>query len=312
MQVRLRPLVAEDRPAAERINRAAFGKFFGVDPLGFRPGADVIGPRWRAWPEAGLALELDGALAAVALMMDWGSVCILGPITVDPEHWDKGLARRLMPSLIELVDRKPFSFTGLFTHPQSPKHIRLYESFGFSMQRITAVMAKPVAPAAGPLDSVVLSSLGTPARESAIASVRELTDQVFPGLDLGREIRTVAALNIGETIVLEEQDRAAAIAICHHGARSEASEGQLFIKFAAARGGDGGGACFLRLLEECERLAAARGAARLIAGTNCGRANAYRLMQDCGYRTIMNGVAMMRPAAEGYNTADKFVIDDWR
>src|SRR5690606_1572499 len=74
MGIVVRPLAAADLPAAARINRAAFSKFFGIpDPAKFRVGADVIGPRWRLWPEAGLALELDGRLAAAGLMIRWGS-----------------------------------------------------------------------------------------------------------------------------------------------------------------------------------------------------------------------------------------------
>lgn len=311
MGIVVRPLAAADLPAAARINRSAFSKFFGIpDPAKFRVGADVIGPRWRLWPEAGLALELDGRLAAAGLMMRWGSVAVLGPVVVAPEHWSKGLARALMPKLIEQAGRGDFAFTGLVTHPQSPKHVRLYESFGFRMQRITAVMAKPVS--ATPAAARQFSRLPQAERAPLVAAMRALTDSIFPGLDVTAEAADLAAHGLGETLLLESGGRLDAMALCHFGPGSEASEGQVFVKFAAARGGKNAQRRFQRLLQACEAYAALRGAAQLVAGTNTGRAEAYDLMMRAGFRTIMNVVAMTRPATDGYNRPEIFAIDDWR
>ncbi|HEY7607738.1 MAG TPA: GNAT family N-acetyltransferase [Alphaproteobacteria bacterium] len=311
MGIVVRPLGAADLPVAARINRAAFSKFFGIpDPAKFRIGADVIGPRWRLWPEAGLALDLDGALAAVALMMRWGSVAILGPVTVAPEYWSKGLARALMPKLIATIDEARFAFAGLFTHPQSPKHIRLYESYGFRMQRITAVMAKPAA--GGPAPALEYSRAEATERPHLLEAVRDLTDGVFPGLDVTEEIADIARHGLGQTLLLENDGRVEGVALCHAGRGSEASEGQVLVKFAAARGGADGAVRFERLLRACEAYAASRGAAQIVAGTNTGRAEAYEIMQRVGYRTLMHGVAMTRPATDGYNRPGIFAIDDWR
>lgn len=311
MDISVRPLAAADLPAASRINRAAFSKFFGIpDPAKFRVGADVIGPRWRLWPEAGLALDLDGTLAAVGLAIRWGSVAVVGPIVVAPEHWSKGLARALMAKLLEQVGRGDFAFAGLVTHPQSPKHVRLYESFGFRMQRMTAVMAKPVVPT--PAAARQFSRLPQAERAPIVTAMRELTDGVFPGLDVTAEAADLAERGLGETLLLESGGRLDALALCHVGPGSEASEGQVLVKFAAARGGKNAHRRFERLLAACEAYAALRGAAQLIAGTNTGRAEAYELMQRAGFRTLMNTIAMTRPGTDGYNRPEIFAIDDWR
>ena len=313
MDIVVRPLVAADLPAAARINRAAFSTFFGIpDPAKFRVGADVIGPRWRLWPEAALALDLDGKLAAVGLMMRLGGVCVLGPVTVAPEHWSKGLARALMPKLVDIVDREKFALTGLFTHPQSPKHIRLYESHGFRMQRITAVMAKPVAAETAPSGVQRYAAVRTADRPLLLDALRDLAGGIFPGLDVTPEIADIAHHGLGETLLLEGSGRIDGVALCHAGPGSEASAGQVLVKFAAARGGDGGAARFERLLAACEAYAASRGAAQIVAGTNTGRAEAYEIMQRAGYRTTMNGIAMTRPGTDGYNRPGIFAIDDWR
>jgi len=313
MSVVVRPLTAADAPQAAGINRAAFSQFFGIpDVRNFRLGADMIEPRRRLWPEAGLALELDGELAGVALMMNWGSVCILGPITVAPRHWSKGLARVLMAELIALADRRGFAFTGLFTHPQSPKHIRLYESFGFRMQRIVAVMAKPASRVAETEHVTPLSALTPEQRALALGAIGDLTGTVHPGLDIGAECEDIVRFKLGETLLLGDASAPDGVAMCHCGPGSEASEGQMLVKFAAARGGAGAPDRFRHLLGACEAYAARKGAAQIVAGTNTGRAEAYALMQQADYRTTMNGIAMTRPAVEGYNHPGVFAIDDWR
>ena len=65
-------------------------------------------------------------------------------------------------------------------------------------------------------------------------------------------------------------------------------------------------------MEKFKRLAAARGATRMLAGINTARHYAYQIMIARGYRTSRHGVAMQRPNEPGFNRPDCFVIDDWR
>ncbi|MCZ6858848.1 MAG: GNAT family N-acetyltransferase [Alphaproteobacteria bacterium] len=311
MKVETRPLTEADLPAARICNRTAFSTFYGMpDPSAFRRGADVIGPRWRVWPEGAMAVDVDGSLAAVGLMMHWGSVCILGPLTVLPKYWNTGLARRIMTALVEVIEHEDFAFTGLFTHPQSPTHIRLYEDYGFVMQRIIAVMAKPPMAEKAPVGLALFSEAADP--EGELDSMQALTHGIEPGLDLRREVRSIAAGGLGETLILRDDRGLAGFAVCHHGPDSEASEGQMLVKFAGAASGAQAPDRFARLLAAIESHAEQRNLAKVIVGTNVGRSETYRIMQDAGYITEMNGIAMMRPAAEGYNRPEKFAIDDWR
>ena len=45
---------------------------------------------------------------------------------------------------------------------------------------------------------------------------------------------------------------------------------------------------------------------------NTARGEAYRLMLDQGFKSVMQGVAMQRGDLPGFNRPDCFVIDDWR
>ena len=317
MALVVRPLAEADLIEADRINRVAFGVFFGLeDPATFRGDGEVVRGRFRTSPHTAFAGELDGRLVACGFVMDWGSVAILGPLTVDVPYWGQGIARAMMTPMLDWIDEGGFDFSGLFTHPQSASHIRLYESYGYEMQRITGVMSKP-APAGASLGGAVLySALSDDDRAAALADCRAVAETIHPGLDLSREIQAVADLGLGDTLVLRRDGAAVGFAVCHHGADTEASSARLMVKFAAVRADDDNDRAaaenFDRLVAACEGLAAARGAPEIVAGTNSGRAGAYGALRRAGYRTFMNGIAMLRPDTDGYNRPDRYVIGDWR
>ena len=74
----------------------------------------------------------------------WGSFGFFGPLTVHPDLWDRGIARRLLTATMSLFERWGTRHAGLFTFPQSAKHIGLYQAYGFWPRQLTPVMAKPV------------------------------------------------------------------------------------------------------------------------------------------------------------------------
>ena len=309
----IRPLTEADLDAADRVNRLAFGTFFGLDdPMTFRGDSGLIHCRFRADPEGGLAAELDGRLVASAQVMNWGSVGIISPVNVDVAFWRRGIAHALMPPVMDILNRRGHRFTGLFTHPQSPLHVRLYEELGYSMQHMTGVMGKDVAAAPMPGGTALFSMLTGAEQAAALEERRRVTDTIFPALDLGREIRSVADQGLGETLLLARDGRIVGFAVCHHGAMSEGGSAQLLIKFAAVACGESAPDDFDRLVSACGALAFSRGAPRIVAGTNTARHEAYGYLRRAGFRTFMNGIAMIRPHGPGYNQPGVYVIDDWR
>lgn len=312
MALRILPFTQADLPAARSTHRRAFSRFLGLPAEKFRAGADCLGPRWRMWRDGGIAAWQADRLVGGGLLTDWGSACVLGPVWVDPDAWGAGIARALMAELIGIIDRRGFAWTGLFTHPQSPKHIRLYEAFGFGMQRITAVMSRPVTePERGP-QPALFANQPAAAQERTLSAVRKIGDAVMPGLDWRAEIRSIDDEGLGDTLLAFDGENLDGFACVHHGTGSEASAGDYFVKVAAVRPGDDAAARFARLLDAVDATAGPAGARRVVAGTNVGRAGAYRVLRDRGFRTDMNGIAMFRPATDGYNADRSFVIDDWR
>jgi GNAT superfamily N-acetyltransferase len=290
MKVEIAPLEAAELDEAWRICNLAFGTFLGApDPSKTFGDRDLMRPRFGSGCAELLAARAGGRLIGSVIATRWGSFGFFGPLTVLPEYWDQGIAKSLLEETVRVFERWGVRHSGLFTFPNSAKHIWLYQKFGYWPQYLTAIMRKTPQPGG----DCELSS-GSKAVEHA---ARELTDAISPGLDLTAEIRSASG-----TVLLQD-----AFAVCHTGPGSEGGSGVCYVKFGAARSGE----AFEDLLAACEAFAASCGAV-VEAGVNLARVDAYRRMRARGYRTITQGVAMQRPHEPGFNRPDVYVIDDWR
>lgn len=282
-EVRVRPLIDGDLDEADRIFRVAFGTFLGApEPEGFFGDADHVRTRWRADPGAALAAELDGGLAGSNFAANWGSVGFFGPLTIAPEYWGQAIAQRLLDSTMELFAAWQTRHIGLFTFAQSAKHVGLYQKYGFWPRFLTAIMSAPVNPASRSRSATV-SGAGEEDLPAIMRAASELTDAVYPGLDLSREIESVRAQRLGDTILIDDGAGLQAVAICHIGAGTEAGGGACYIKFGAVRPGPGAERLFGLLLDACHGLAADHGASVLIAGANAGRDHAWGALANRGF-----------------------------
>jgi predicted N-acetyltransferase YhbS len=313
MNISIRPLRESDLLAADHIFRLAFGTFIDLaDPMKFGGDADYVRTRWLADPAAAFAAEVGGELVGSNFVTSWGSVGFFGPLTVRPDFWDKGIAQRLLEPTMELFAQRETKHAGLYTFAQSPKHIALYQKFGFWPRFLTAIMSKSVGQTGHALPWSRFSGMSGSEQEGCVSAGRELTDALYEGIDLEREIRAVNTQQLGDTVLLWDETRLVGLAVCHCGAGSEAGSGVGYVKFGAVRPGPTAEQKFDQLLAACEALAVAQGMSRLVAGVNTGRHEAYSRMMACGFRTDIQGVVMHRPNESGYNRPDVYAIDDWR
>ena len=313
MTIAIRALVAADLPAADRIFRLAFGTFLGLpEPLAFGGDADYVRTRWQADPSATFAAVADGVLVGSNFAARWGRFALFGPLTVHPEHWDAGIAQQLLAATMQRFDDWGITHAGLFTFANSPKHLVLYQRYGFMPRCLTVLLSGPVTAAPHAVPAERYSALDGSARAVALDACRAVADTVLDGLDLAREIEAVQAQALGDTLLLHDGAALAGFAVCHVGAGSEAGGGVCYVKFGAVRPGPAAAADFTRLVDLCQSYAAARGAAQLVVGVNTARAGAYRALLARGMRIVTQGVAMQRPNEPGFNHAAAWVIDDWR
>jgi len=310
--VAVRAFHERDLGEAVRILRVAFGTFLDLpEPEQCFADRDYVHGRFGAEHVAAFAAEEDGALVGSNFATRWGSFGFFGPLSIRPDRWNGGCAQPLVGAVCEAFERWGVSLSGLFTFPQSTKHVHLYGKFGFYARFLTAVMARPAQPAPLPERSRY-STLPPADRRAAEDAAYALTDSIWDGLDLRGEIRAVAARDLGDTLLLWDGSRLAGFAVCHWGPASEAGAERLYVKFGAVRSGSGATGRFAALLDAVGALAAAAGMKAVLAGVNLGRENAYRQMAASGFRSDFQGVAMHRDNRPGFSRPDAYVIDDWR
>jgi GNAT superfamily N-acetyltransferase len=312
LDVRVRPLGEKDVPEAKRIFHLAFGTFLRLpDPMEFYPDRDYVRTRYSTDPSAAFGAEVDGELVG-SNFADWGSVGFFGPLTIRPDYWDRGIAKRLLEPTMEVFEKWGTKHAGLFTFAHSAKHVGLYQRFGFWPRFLTAVMSSEVRPTPEAKGWTRYSELAEAQCDECLRAAAELTNVIYEGPDVASEIRAIAAQELGDTVLLWDGSRLVGLALCHCGADTEAGNDTCYIKFAAVRPGRNAAQLFDRILDACESFAASRQLKRMEAGVNLARQEAYHQMLARGFRTALQGVTMHNPNEPGYSRSDVYVIDDWR
>jgi len=190
---------------ADRIFRVAFGTFIGLpNPAEFMGDRDMLISRWHGWHVEVLAARQGGRLIGTNVVTRWGSFGFFGPLTILPEFWDRGVAQLLLQATDKIFDKKGLKRTGLFTFAASPKHVGLYQKFGYWPGYLTALMAHtPKADTQQTARGVAvhLSTLTKSRCEEAIASCSRLTGRIDKGLDLSGEIVSLLKKKKGEVVL---------------------------------------------------------------------------------------------------------------
>lgn len=217
-----------------------------------------------------------------------------------------------MEPVLDLFSQRQVRLAGLFTSPNSPKHLGLYQKYGFRPRYLTAVMAKTVANVTPDLPSRRFSQLAESDKMAALAASRSLTERLFAGLDVSSVIRGIEANALGDTVLVWDGSELVAFAACHCGARTEAGSGACYVKFAAVQPAPRAARYFAELLAGCESYAASSGASRLVAGVSTSRHEAYEQLGRRGFRIQLLGIAMHKPDEAGFSRPGLYVLDDWR
>ena len=313
MEFKVRSRREEDLQNADHIMRLAFGTFIGApDPASYGDGMDQVKTRWLADPNAAFGAEADGELVGSNFATRWGSFGFFGPLTVRPDLWDRGIAKRLIEPIMDLFNRWDVRYAGLFTFADSPKHMSLYQKFGFWPRFLTAIMSKPTQSKDNPGGWSKFSDVSDAGRRRCLTECRSLTNSIFEGLDLEREILAVWNQRLGDTVLLWEGEALVGIAACHCGPGTEAGRDTCYIKFGAVQKGIDAESRFDKLLNACEVLATMHGMTHVLAGVNTACHFAYRRMIAQGFRTDLQGVLMSRPNEPSFDRTDSYVLCDLR
>ncbi len=203
--VRVRPMLEADLDEADRIVRLAFGTFLGLpDPTLYMGDANYVRPRWLTNPAGALVAEEGDEIVGSAFVANWGTVGFFGPLTVRPDRWDRGVAKALLVAVEDRFAEQGTRLCGLNTFPGSPKHLGLYQKFGYLPGALVATLARPIPPDARGPSASWFSQERKHGAEALLMECREMTDAVYEGLDLRDEIRSVAGHDFGDTVLLRD------------------------------------------------------------------------------------------------------------
>lgn len=311
--IRIRTLQEKDLPEADRIFRLAFGTWNHLpDPIQFGGDSDFVRSRWLVDASATFVAEDAGTLLGSNFVATWGKVGFFGPLTVHPDLWDRGIAQLLLESTMELFAQRGVVHTGIFTHPESIKHIALYQKFGYRPRYLTGIMSSSVRLKECSSYTTRFSDVKESNRQEVLNACREICDSTFEGLDLELEISAVNKHRFGDTVLLWDNTKLMGFAVCHCGANTEAGSDTCYVKFGTVRQGPTAEEHFGQLLDACEVMASDKGLSRFVAGMNTARYQAYEKMLERGFRNDMLGIIMQRPNEPGYNRPGIYLIDDWR
>ncbi len=312
LAVDIRAMAAPDLSAVDRIYRLAFGREFNLpDPMLFREGSGVVPGRFAMFPDGCFVACVDGEITGFGMTNRWGSVGFLGPICVHPEAWGRGIARKLIAKCVAQFDLWKCTASGLFTNPSSPRHIRLYQEFGFWPRALTLVMSRKPDRIGKASPAYTTMSRASSPRATIIEAIARTTERTYAGMDLSCEIERMLDAGHGDVFYRSYPD-GVDFALCHYGLGSEGGPRMMLVKYAQVAPGVDALRRLAGLVEALLDHAASLELEKIVLGVNSTQHAAYRMLLDFGFRADMHGARMHRPFLDLLDDAETYVLADWR
>eukprot|EP00483_Globobulimina_turgida_P004709 UN04718 len=137
----IRHMEQTDIDTADKLFRKAFYEYLGFDKFG---DADYVRSRSQ-YATACYVAELNDQIVGSHFTTNWGSFQFRGPMTVDPQHQSKKIAQKLIDAVFDnMSSNKNVKSYGLFTFPNSSKHLYLYNKKGFKPKYLTPILSKSI------------------------------------------------------------------------------------------------------------------------------------------------------------------------
>jgi ribosomal protein S18 acetylase RimI-like enzyme len=254
-----------------------------------------------------VAVAEDGALIGFILSRTWGEVGWFGTFGVPTQFHGLGIGSALVGRAVDYLSTKA-SIIGLETMPESGQNIGLYSKAGFvptyptliieiSLLHLAEKLGRPRAE-----DAVVWGDLGKLERSRAMAGMREISNQLTPGLDFSREVGALHEHGLGRTVLSFGTRGLDGFAILRTAPfRREDNSGRAYIHALGIRPDADQPAVLADLVRQLWATAGSLGLSRAAAGLNGRNQRALELLKSQGFRVVKAGIRMVRlPVAEEY------------
>jgi len=326
--IKIRRVRKGDLSKVRDVIEQAFGDFFerqvGTRPRQVFGGAQYVHHRWLMEPwGCFVAEEGDGKIVGAAIAALWGTVGVIGPVAVLTNYQNQDIAQQLLTACQEFFDENKATLQGLATYPYSPKHLVLYQKFGYKPKGLVVVTSKaldrPDSPAATARPALKpglavrrYSTLEEARKKQVMQKVRRITNGFWRGLDVAKEIEIVDGLTLGDTLLLEKGREVIGFAVCHLPPNSEAPHGSAYVKLLAIDSHHRKPEHLQALLQGVEEMASAGQLQRVVVPAYTYYWTAYQTLLERGYHVDFTMVRMKRGKQEDYEDASDLVLDDWR
>ena len=141
---------------------------------------------------------------------------------------------------------------------------------------------------------------------------RKITNAIYRGLDVAKEVEIVDGLALGDTLLLENGRDLVGFAVYHTPCVSEAPTGALYVKYLAIDRARRKPEYLDHFLRALEQIGKEGGLHRIMVPVYCGYFAAYHALIERGYHVDFTMLRMKRGKQEDYENPADFVLDDWR
>src|SRR5881628_311905 len=313
-KIQVRRVRKGDLSKVRDVFEQTFGDFLERQ-LGTRPrqafgGAQYVHHRWLMEPWGCFVAEEDNAkIVGTALAVAWGSVGLLGPVAVLTNYQNQTIGQQLIRATQEFFDENKTTLQGVITYPTSPKHLALYHKFGYHPKALTALMSRVLdrsAPrpatklARGPLTVLRFSRLEETRKKAALGRMHRITNAVYRGLDVSKEVEIVDGLALGDTLLLERGRDLVGFAVVHTPGVSEAPSGTLYVKYMAIDPAQKRVEHLEQFVAAVEDLGLELGVQRVALPVYLRYWLAYSTLLRCGYQVDFTMLRMQKGKQEDY------------
>ena len=324
--IKIRRVRKGDLSKVRDVIEQAFSDLFERQ-LGMRPrqvfgGAQYVHHRWLMEPwGCFVAEEGDGKIVGAAIAVMWGSLGLVGPVAVLPNYQNQDIGQQLVTACQGFFDENKAVLQGVATYPHSPKHLVFYQKFGYRPRGLVMITAKPldrreIVQATKSAKTAVgirrYSTLEEAKKKATILKLRRITNAIYRGMDLGKEVEIVDGLALGDTLLLEKGRELIGFAIYHTPGVSEAPQGSLYVKFLAIDPRHRKTEHLHALLAAVEDIAHEGQLQRVVAPVYTFYWTAYQTLVERGYLIDFTMVRMKRGKQIEDEDPSDLVLDDWR
>ena len=262
---------------------------------------------------AAVAVDDHAGIIGSSFSHVWGRTGWVGPLTVLPSYQGIGVGRELLKYSFRHLEDRDCSDIGLETMPEQTANIGMYLKIGLRPEGMVIVMGKSLEghrPSEAP-DAVSFERLSRreAVRHHMLASIKEVSNSLNPGLDYTVEVELTHKSSFGDTILAKAEGKYCGFCTVHTVARREEMRGSAVRCLGIPPGKSD--MVLEPLLASAEDLAAEAETPEILVPIPGNRRRAIDAALSRGYRVVQTLERMMWMGGSGLTSGTGDNLCSW-